>query len=90
MIKSILIDYGIVIGLSLLIWMGFRLILYLKHKKTNSELWGTIFEGITHNAVPQEPLKEPQIYIEKKARRDGKDKDPLKGISPIENKSDCL
>jgi len=63
-----------------MIWLGARIIAYLKLKKTNTELWGTIFEGITHNAVPQEPLKEPQIYIEKKAPRDGQDKDPLKAL----------
>lgn len=58
---------GIVFGLFLLLWLGFRYINYLRNKKHNTELWGTIFEGITNKLIDLEPVKKPEIYIEKKS-----------------------
>lgn len=77
--SNIFVQLGIVAGIFLTGWLAVRLIVYLQRKRTNTELWGTIFEGLTHNTIPQEPLKEPEVFIEKKAKRDGQDKDPMKG-----------
>lgn len=75
---------GIVLGLFLLLWLGFKYINYLRNKKHNTELWGTIFEGITNKLIDLEPVKKPGIYIEKKAPRSGKENDEE---NLIENKS---
>lgn len=66
---------GLVLGLCGLVWLGAKYIHYLKNKKPNTELWGTIFEGITNKLIDLEPIKKPEVYIEKKAPRSGKEKD---------------
>jgi hypothetical protein len=66
---------GLVLGLFGLVWLGAKYIRYLKNKKPNTELWGTIFEGITNKLIDLEPIKKPEVYIEKKAPRSGKEKD---------------
>lgn len=77
--KSVLLQLGLLASITLSIYLSIKLIRYLRRKTTNTELWGTIFEGLTHYTVPQEPLKDPAVYIEKKTRKDGQDKDPLAG-----------
>ena len=74
-----LVYIGITLGFFIVAFFAVRLIIYLRKKNTNTELWATVFEGFTHKTMNLEPLKEPEIYIEKKAKRDGQDKDPLKG-----------
>ncbi|WP_039911837.1 hypothetical protein [Cellvibrio mixtus] len=64
---------GLVTGLFVFFWLGFKYIQYLRNKKHNTELWGTIFEGITNKLIDLEPVKKPEIYIEKKAPRSGKE-----------------
>lgn len=73
---------GLVAVLFLCGWLGFKYIHYLRNKKHNTELWGTIFEGITNKLVDLEPVKKPDIYIEKKAPRSGKEKDDEKSHAP--------
>lgn len=63
---------GLVAGLFISAWLAVRYIRYLKNKKPNTELWGTIFEGITNKLIDLEPVKKPEVYIEKKAPRSGK------------------
>ncbi len=63
---------GLVLGLFVFFWLGFKYIQYLRNKKHNTELWGTIFEGITNKLIDLEPVKKPEIYIEKKVPRDDK------------------
>lgn len=51
-----------------------KLMTYLRNKNTNTELLATVFEGLTSNAIVLEPLKEPEIHIEKQVKKDGQDK----------------
>lgn len=57
-------------------WLVMMLVRYTKTKRVNTELWCTVFEGLTQGAVRLDDLKAPEEVIEKKARRDGKDKEP--------------
>ena len=59
----------------ILVWVGSIYIKYLRSKRHNTELWGTIFEGVTHKLVNLDAIKEPEVFIEKKARRSGQEKD---------------
>jgi hypothetical protein len=52
-----------------------RLIRFNKTKRINTELWCTVFEGLTQGAIRLDDLKNPQTVIEKKIKRDGRDKD---------------
>ena len=70
--EKILPQMGILIVFILLIFLSVKLIAYLRRKRTNTELWGTAFEGITHYIAPQEPLKEPEVFIEKKRKEMGR------------------
>lgn len=58
-----------------LIYVGNAYIKYLRSKRHNTELWGTIFEGITHKLVNLDAIKKPEVFIEKKAKRNGLRKD---------------
>ncbi|HTQ98375.1 MAG TPA: hypothetical protein VMH83_00230 [Candidatus Acidoferrum sp.] len=58
-------------------WLMVKLVRYNKSRRVNTELWCTVFEGLTQGAVRLDDLKAPEEVIEKKARRDGKDKDPF-------------
>ncbi len=74
--NSAFIQIVMVFIVFLVMWLAIKLIVYLKMKNTHNELWASIFEGITQNAiVVLEPLHWPESYIEKKAKRDGQDKD---------------
>ena len=73
-----LVYIGVIFGFFIISYFAVRLIIHLRKKNTNTELWATVFEGLTHKTMNLEPLKEPEIHIEKKAKRDGQDKDPLK------------
>ena len=73
---SDLIGLGFVFGLFCLMWLATKAIIALGKKRTDTKLWALVFEGMTQGAISQEPLKEPEIFIEKKARRDGQDRDP--------------
>ena len=54
-----------------LVFIGSTYIKYLRSKQHNTELWGTIFEGITNKLVNLDAIKKPEIFIEKKAKRNG-------------------
>lgn len=58
-------------------WLMIKLIRHLKTQKIDTELWCTVFEGMTQGALRLDHLKNPGTVIEKKMRRDGKDRDPL-------------
>lgn len=68
---DIYIQFGLVGGLFLTIYVAVKFIVNLKRKRPNKELWATIFEGVTHKTMDLEPLKQPEVYIEKKAKKDG-------------------
>ncbi len=76
MSNDLILHISIVIGLIVVFLSSIKLIIYLRYKSTNTALWATIFEGFTSNAIVLEPLKEPEVHIEKQAKKDGQDKDP--------------
>ncbi len=71
---------GVVFGLFIMGWLAVKFITYLRSKSHNRELWGTIFEGATHKLINLDAIKEPEVFIEKKAKQSGqgddKDKNP--------------
>ena len=71
MTNSEYILLGITLIFIVLVWIGSIYIKYLRSKRHNTELWGTIFEGVTHKLVNLDAIKEPEVYIEKKAKRSG-------------------
>lgn len=62
---------GIVLSLFFAVWAARKFIIYLRSKKHNTELWGTIFEGVTNKLINLDPVKKPSVFIEKKARQSG-------------------
>ncbi len=70
---KVLFYWGVVFIPLITLWLGYRLILVLRRKRTNTELWATVFEGLMQKTVNLDPVKEPEIFIEKKARKDGQD-----------------
>ncbi len=66
---------GIVLSLFLAVWAAGKFIIYLRSKKHNTELWGTIFEGVTNKLINLDPVKKPEVFIEKKAKQSGLDDD---------------
>ena len=69
---------GITLAFFMIAWIGIKYVNYLRSKRHNTELWGTIFEGVTHKMVNLDAIKEPQVFIEKKAKRSGQGKDELR------------
>ena len=57
----------------LIIFGMYRLYRWTKSRSPNTQLWGTIFESLSHYTQPQEPLKEPQQEIHKQKRQSGDD-----------------
>lgn len=62
---------GIVTILFVAMWAAGKFIIYLRSTKHNTELWGTIFEGVTNKLINLDPVKKPDVFIEKKARQSG-------------------
>ena len=79
MTHEIIIELLVVSAVLLFILGSVRFIFYLQKKKTNTELWATVFEGLTHKTMDLEPLKEPEVFIEKRLKKDGQDKDSNSG-----------
>ena len=75
---SLVISLVTILALMLLVALATKFIPWLKKRKPNTELWATIFAGITQNLVNLEPLKTPESVIVRKAKRDGQNKYPLK------------
>lgn len=75
MTNSELALLGITLIFFTFVWIGSIYIRYLRSKRHNTELWGTIFEGVTHKLVNLDAIKEPEVFIEKKARKSGQRKD---------------
>ena len=68
-------------GLIIMIFTMYKLVVWTKSRSPSTQLWGTIFESLTHYIQPQAPLKEPKQEIQKQKRVAGDDK--VKGkISP--------
>ena len=76
---DIYIQFGLVVGFFLTMYMAVKFIAHLRRKRPNKELWATIFEGVTHKTMDLEPLKQPEVYIEKKAKRNGQSYDEETG-----------
>ncbi|MFT7244202.1 MAG: hypothetical protein ACI82A_001552 [Candidatus Azotimanducaceae bacterium] len=50
-----------------------KLVVWTRSKSPNTEVWGTIFESLTHYIQPQASLKEPKQEIQKQKRAAGND-----------------
>ena len=74
-------------GMVIFGWSVARLVHYNKSRRINTELWCTVFEGLTQGAIRLDDLKAPESVIEKKIRRDGKDKDSFDPCPPEEDES---
>ena len=66
---------GITIFFFILAWVGSAYIRYLRKSRHNTELWGTIFEGVTNKLINLDAIKQPEVFIEKKGKRNGQDND---------------
>lgn len=66
---------GITFIFFILAWLGAIYIRHLRRKRHNTELWGTIFEGVTNKLINLDAIKEPEVFIEKKTKRSGQGKD---------------
>ena len=66
---SVLVTGGFIV----LLFILYRIIVYTRRKGGNADLWGTIFEGLTHYVQPQDTLKEPKQYINKTQRKINED-----------------
>ncbi|MFK8018453.1 MAG: hypothetical protein AB8B86_01675 [Pseudomonadales bacterium] len=71
--ENLLVQLAVVFIPAIVLWLGYRLVLLLRRKRTNVELWATVFEGLMQKTVNLDPVKEPEIFIEKKAKKDGQD-----------------
>ena len=73
MSDGLLLQYSFLVGLLSFVWAAVKLVAWLKTRKNNVPLWTTVFEGLTQGAINLDHLKEPEIHIEKKSRREGED-----------------
>lgn len=69
------VQLGILLFLILAVWGCIRLVVFIKKRNINLELWATVFEGMTHKLVDLNLMKTPETFIEKKSPRNGKDHD---------------
>ena len=72
------IQIGILLIIFMTCWLGGKFIAYLRSKRHNRELWGTIFEGVTNKLIDLEAIKEPEVFIEKKTKQGGQSDDENK------------
>lgn len=80
------LQIAVIAGVILFSWLMVRLVKWIKTKQINTELWCTVFEGLTQGAIRLDHLKNPETVIEKKIRKDGRDKDSLADISVLQGK----
>lgn len=81
------LQLAVITGVIIFSWTMVRLVKWIKTKQINTELWCTVFEGLTQGAIRLDHLKNPETVIEKKIRKDGRDKDSLTDIPGLqENK----
>jgi len=64
------------LGLIVLSYLMYCIVRYTRNHRPNTQLWGTIFESLSHYIQPQDQLKEPKQQIQKQKRQAG---DPLRG-----------
>lgn len=74
------IQLGIVLVIFISGFLAAKFIRYLRGKRHNRELWGTIFEGATHKLVNLDAIKEPEVFIEKRVKQSGQGDDNDKNI----------
>ena len=80
--ETVNLQIAIIVGVIVFTWLIVRLVAWIKTKQINTELWCTVFEGLTQGAVRLDHLKNPEAVIEKKIRKDGRDKDSLDPKNP--------
>ncbi len=76
MLNQIITQLGTVVLGIVLLFLIIQWLIWLRKKKTNTAFWATFFEGITHKTHNLDPVKEPEIFEEKLAKKDGEDKNP--------------
>lgn len=79
------LQIAVIAGVIFFSWLMIRLVKWIKTKQINTELWCTVFEGLTQGAIRLDHLKNPETVIEKKIRKDGRDKDSLTEIPGLED-----
>ena len=73
MSEDLLLQYSFLGGLLIFVWVSVKLVAWLETRNNNVPLWTTVFEGLTQGAISLDHLKEPEIHIEKRSRRQSDD-----------------
>lgn len=81
-----LLDVLFVIGVLLLGGALYGLVSLTRRRGVDTQLWGTVFESLSHYIQPQDQLKAPKQQIEKQKRQSGDD--PLKNNLDAKNSGD--
>ena len=66
-------DVLIVSGLIIFVRVLYKIVIHKKKTGGNTELWGTVFEALTHYIEPQDAVKEPKQFINKQKKKSGDD-----------------
>ena len=61
------------LGLIVLIVTMYYVVKLTRFRRSNTQLWGTIFESLGHYIQPQDQIKEPKQQIQKQKRQAGED-----------------
>jgi D-alanyl-lipoteichoic acid acyltransferase DltB (MBOAT superfamily) len=75
-LSDALLQVLIFLGLIVLSYLMYIIVRYTRNHRPNTQLWGTIFEALSHYTQPQDQLKEPKQQIQKQKRQAG---DPPRG-----------
>ena len=59
----------------------YQVVVWTRSKSHNTELWGSVFESLTHYVQPQGTLKEPKQEIVKQKSNSGEDDDKGSNLS---------
>lgn len=78
MLDSIFVQLGLVYGGLIVAFVAVKCVSLLRQRRTNTELWATFFEGLTHKTHNLDSLKVPEVYEERQIKKDGEDKDSKK------------
>ncbi len=70
-----LTDVLIVSGVLTIVFVLYRVVMRKRKVGGNPELWGTVFEALSHYVQPQDALKEPKKYINQQKTNDAEGKD---------------
>ncbi len=66
-------DVFISLGVITVAFLLYHAVQFTRRRGVNTQLWGTVFESLSHYVQPQEQLKEPKQQIVKQKRQAGDD-----------------